>query len=83
MGAAQTRENRRVTAGFEAYIHLETVPPTEVDLEREPEEPPRRFSALWDACAAYNLKILENGQDALDAETMTQAPIQNTGNIYI
>lgn len=73
--AAQARENRRVIAGFEEYIHLETVPPTEVDLAGEPEDPPRRFSALWDACAAYNLEIFENGQDALDAETMTQAPL--------
>lgn len=73
--AAQTRKNRRVIAGFKEYIHSETVPPTEVDLDAEPEDPPRRFPALWDACAAYNLEIFENGQDALDAETMAQAPL--------
>lgn len=74
--AAQARENRRVIAGFEEYIHLETVPPTEANLEGELEDPPRRFSALWDACTAYNLEIFEDGQDALDAETMTQAPLR-------
>lgn len=65
----------QIKAYQQEIVRLETHLHSDNTFSEKPPEAVRPFSALWNACEAYNWLLFDAGQENLSAQTMEEPPI--------
>ena len=65
----------QIKAYRQEIVRLETHLHSDNTFSEKPPEAARPFSALWDACEAYNRLLFAANQESLSAQTMEETPI--------